>query len=98
MKKRKRKWRTKMTVRRGLVEVRHYKGGEEKRMEQLQRLVCGRVSDKDIEVIVTYPKSAEAEAKADCSETDKVQDPFLTRRLPECDRRERREHNRLLRK
>lgn len=33
-------------------------------MEQLKKLVCGRASDKDIEVIVTYPTSAEAEAKA----------------------------------
>ena len=67
-------------------------------MEQLKRLICGRVSAKDIKVTVTYPKSAEAEAKADCSGTDKAQDPFLTRRLPGCDRRERRGHNRLLRK
>ena len=65
MNKRKRKWRTKKTVRRGLVEVSHYKGREEKRMEQLKRLVCGRASDKDVEVTVTYPKSAEAEAKAE---------------------------------
>ena len=33
-------------------------------MEQLKRLVCGRASDKDIEVIVTYPTSDEAEEKA----------------------------------
>lgn len=32
-------------------------------MEQLKKLVCGRVSEKDIEVTVTYPKAAEAEAK-----------------------------------
>ena len=33
-------------------------------MEQLKKLVCGRASEKDIEVTVTYPTSAEAEAKA----------------------------------